>query len=54
VTQCRAPVSPHWSGSTGTAEEEVVTGAVSNLKILARLHHEIEPAENLDRSSALG
>jgi len=48
VTQRRAPVSLRWSGSPGTAKEEVVTGAVSNLEILARLRRELEPAHYLE------
>jgi Glycosyl transferase family 2/Methyltransferase domain len=48
VTQRPALVSPGWSGSPGTAEEEVVAGAVSNHDILARLHRELEPAHYLE------
>jgi Methyltransferase domain/Glycosyl transferase family 2 len=48
VTQRRAPVSLRWSGSPGTAEEEALTGAVSNLEFLVRLHSELEPAHYLE------
>jgi len=48
VTQSRLLVSSGWSGSPGTPDEEVITGAISHHEVLARLHHELEPAHYLE------
>jgi SAM-dependent methyltransferase len=48
VSQRPTPASVCWSGPPGTAEEEAVTGAVSYLDILARLHRELAPAHYLE------
>jgi SAM-dependent methyltransferase len=48
VTQRRAPAPLPWSGPPGTAEEEALDGAASNLDVLARLHRELEPAHYLE------
>jgi Glycosyl transferase family 2/Methyltransferase domain len=48
VTQRRTPPSVCWSGPPGTAEEETLTGTVSYLEILDRLHRELAPAQYLE------